>query len=259
MTPTKNRFRTVAALILLAASASAAAAQDARAILDEADRIFELDRVYSRSTLSVTRNGRDQAPQEMEGFSLEAADGTARALTVFRAPARVEGTAYLTIGDDLWVRFASTGRTRKMSSSAKKNSAAGSDFSYADMGEGNDSFTDQYEVRYDGQDRINGESCHRLVLDPRRGERDAYEKLIAWISEDDGRYRRVEYWDKGAPIKVMDLGDYRPVGGLSYPFRVVMTSLTRDSVSVVETQSMEFDSPRVEERFFTTAYLEDIR
>lgn len=233
--------------------------QNADTLLDEADGIFEVDRVYSRSTLSVTRSGRDQAPQGMESYVLEAADGTARSLSVFRAPPRVAGTAYLMIGDDLWMRFASTGRIRKMSSSAKKNSAAGSDFSYADMGEGSSSFSDQYDAAYDGTERIEGVACHRLILTARRGERDAYECLTVWITQAEHRYLRIEYFDKGAPIKVMDFADFRSVGGIEYPYLITMRSLARDSVSVVVTDYMEFDSPRVEERFFSTAYLETIR
>lgn len=248
---------TAAALLILAAATLAA--QDADALLSEADRIFELDGVYTRSTLSITRSGREQAPQVMEGFESESADGTARSLSVFREPARVAGTAYLMIGDDLWVRFASTGRIRKMSSSAKKNSAAGSDFSYADMGEGSDSFTGQYDAVYDGRERRDGRDCHRLVLSPAAGERDTYEKLVVWISVDDTRYRAIEYWDKGAAIKTMTLEDYRSVGGLEYPFHIIMRSLAKDSVSVITTDLLEPDSPKVEERFFSTAYLESIR
>ena len=235
------------------------AAQDASAILNEADSIFELNNVYSRNTMFITRSGRAQAPQVMEGYESDAADGTPRSFTVFTDPPRVDGTAYLMIGDDLWIRFASTGRIRKMSSSARKNSAGGSDFSYADMGEGSKSFSAQYTAIYDGEERINGTACHRLILTPRTGERDAYEMLIAWITRETNSYLRIEYHDKGAPIKVMDLEDYRSVGGIEYPFRITMRSLARDSISVIETELLEFDSPKVEERFFSTAYLESIR
>ncbi len=235
------------------------AAQDASAILNEADSIFELNDVYSRSTMSITRSGRAQAPQVMEGYESDAADGTTRSFTVFTDPPRVEGTAYLMIGDDLWIRFASTGRIRKMSSSAKKNSAAGSDFSYADMGEGSHSFSAQYNAAYDGEERIDGTACHRLILTPRAGERDAYDMLVTWITRDTNSYLRIEYHDKGAPIKVLDLEDYRSVGGIEYPFRITMRSLARDSISIIETDLLEFDSPKVEERFFNTAYLESIR
>ncbi len=253
--------RSISILIALFTTFGAAilGAQDADALLAEADRVFRIDRVHARSTLYVTRSGREQAPQVMEGFEFEARDGTARALSVFNSPPRVAGTAYLTVGDDLWVRFASTGRVRKLSSSAKKNSAAGSDFSYADMGEGSRSFSDRYEASHDGTERIDGAECHRLILTPRRGERDAYEQLTVWITEAERRYRRIEYFENGAAIKVMELEDHRPVGDIEYPFRITMRSLARDSVSTIVTDFIEFDSPAVEERFFSTAYLDTIR
>jgi outer membrane lipoprotein-sorting protein len=248
-----------AALVLFCLQAlEAQNAQDAQAIIDKADEAFEMDAVYSRSILTVIKNGRAQAPQVMEGYTLDDTGGSARSLTVFREPRRVSGTAYLMLGDDMWVRFASTGRVRKLSSSARKNSAAGSDFSYADMGEGGESFSDDYRPVYDGTEKVDGRSCHRIILEP--GGRGAdYEKMVVWISEDELRYIRVEYHDKGAPIKVMSLEDYRAVGDLFYPFKVTMTSLTRKSVSVMETESMEYDSAEVEERFFSTSYLESIR
>ncbi len=235
------------------------AAQDASAILDKADRIFELKNVYSKSTLTITRSSREQAPQVMEGYDSDAADGTPRSLSVFLAPPRVAGTAYLMIGDNLWVRFASTGRTRKMSSSAKKNSAAGSDFSYADMGEGSSSFSTMYQSVYDGEERIDSSPCHRLILTPLPGERDAYEQLTVWITKEEGHYRRIQYTDKGAPVKYMDLEDYRLVGGIEYPYQITMHSLARNSVSVIKTDVMEFNSSKVEDHFFNTAYLDTIR
>jgi|GEM_PF-1315456 len=244
------------ALILLVLPLSA---QDASAILNKADRIFELENVYSKSTLTITRSGREQAPQVMEGYDSDASDGTARSLSVFLEPPRVAGTAYLMIGDNLWVRFASTGRTRKMSSSAKKNSAAGSDFSYADMGEGSSSFSAQYQVAYNGEERINGTPCHRLILTPSPGERNTYEQLVVWVTKEEGHYLRIQYSDKGAPVKYMDLEDYRLVGDIEYPFLITMHSLARDSVSVLKTDVMEFNSSKVEERFFNTAYLDTIR
>jgi hypothetical protein len=107
--------------------------------------------------------------------------------------------------------------------------------------------------------RIDGIRCHRLILTPKSSERNTYEKLIVWLTEEDHRYKRIEYWEDGAPVKVMDLEDFRRVGNVEYPYIVTMRSLAKDSVSVIETQYMEFDSPKVEDRFFTSAYLESIR
>ncbi|MDC7233962.1 MAG: outer membrane lipoprotein-sorting protein [Spirochaetales bacterium] len=250
--------KTILILLLAAVFPSFLAAQNVQQILDEADRSFELDGLYSESTLTVYKNGKPQAPQVMEGYQLNDSNGTARSLSIFKDPPRVSGTAYLMLGDDLWVRFASTGRIRKLSSSAKKNSAAGSDFSYADMGEGGDSFTNDYSPVLEGSEKINGEDCYKIVLSPANREA-VYEKMIAWVSKGDKRYLKVEYYDKGAAVKYMTLEDYQEIGGVYYPNRVTMTSLTKKSESVVETTFIEYDSSRVQEHFFSTSYLESIR
>ena len=97
--------------------------QTADEILEKADDIFDMESMYQKSTMIITRNGRTQPEQIMESWYLDEG-GKNMSLMVFLAPARVKGTAYLTLDDDLWVRFGSTGRVRKLSSSAKKNSAA---------------------------------------------------------------------------------------------------------------------------------------
>lgn len=247
----------IISLILFAFTATLSA-QNAQAILDEADRSFELNGLYSESTLTVYKNGKPQAPQVMVGYELDGADGTARSLSIFKDPPRVSGTAYLMLGDDLWVRFASTGRIRKLSSSAKKNSAAGSDFSYADMGEGGDSFTSDYIPELDGSEKIDGIDCHRILLSPEKKDA-VYEKMIVWVSKSESQYVKVEYHDKGSPIKYMMLEDYRELGAVAYPNKITMTSLTRKSVSVMETQFIEYNSDRIQDNFFSTSYLESIR
>jgi hypothetical protein len=226
-------------------------------ILDEADRIFELDRVYSRSSMIIYRSGEAQPTQILEGYTMEL-NGRDCSLTLFLEPRRVSGTAYLMIGDDLWVRFASTGRVRKLSSSAKKNSAGGSDFSYADMGEGSTSFTEDYSARLTGEERRNGENCHVVEFLPRAGSDAAYEKIVAYITVDSPRYLSLEYYDDGALIKVLDMEDYREVNGLMYPFRMIMTSRTRDSRTVMETDVLEFNSDRVREQMFSVTWLESM-
>ncbi len=242
----------------LVAGVASTTAQNVGDILAAADEAFELSDVYSRSTLTITRNGREQATQVMESFQSDAADGTVRSLSVFSAPPRVAGTAYLMIGNDLWIRFASTGRVRKMSSSARTNAAAGSDFSYADMGDGSRSFTAGYSARLDGMESIRGVDAHRIVLTPTQGDA-AYERLVAWVSAEELIYLRVQYWTDGAPIKVMDLEDYRRVGNVHYPFVVRMRSLTNDSVSEIVTQEIVPASPRVEDRLFSSTYLRSLR
>ncbi len=249
-------------LILLCALAvlvtGIAAGQSAEEIVERADEAFTGSRIYSESTLTIHRSGRTLPVQEMESYGMEIG-GDYHSLSIYRAPARMKGTAYLMIEDDLWVRFSSTGRIRKLSSSAKKNAAGGSDFSYADMGEGNQGIGEKYVASLVGREEVDESMCFVVELTPKSGRDAPYEKVLAYVQTEKYRYLKVEYFEAGANIKTMYLRDYREVNGREYPYIVEMRSNTKDSRTVVETTKIEFDSSRVNRRLFSTAYLESIR
>src|SRR6056297_1521983 len=218
-----------------------ATAQSAEEIVKRADEAFTGSRIYSESTLTIHRSDRTLPVQEMESYGMEIG-GDYHSLSVYRAPARMKGTAYLMIEDDLWVRFSSTGRIRKLSSSAKKNAAGGSDFSYADMGEGNQGIGEKYVASLVGREEVDESMCFVVELTPKSGRDAPYEKVLAYVEKEKYRYLKVEYFEAGANIKTMYLRDYRTVDGRDYPYIVEMRSNTKDSRTVVETTKIEFDS-----------------
>ncbi len=56
-----------------------------------------------------------------------------KSLMRFTSPARLKGTAILSVGDDIWYYNNRTNRVRLLSRSAKKGSMMGSSFSYEDL------------------------------------------------------------------------------------------------------------------------------
>ena len=233
------------------------AAETAQQIVDRADEAFKGERVYTTSSMTVYKSGEAQPVQEMESYSMEK-NGKTYSLSVYLAPRRMKGTANLMIEDDLWVRFSSTGRIRKLSSSAKKNSAGGSDFSYADMGDGGAGLAEKYTPFLRGEETVEGELC--FVIELNESDSDApYEKMIVFITKDSYRYLKIEYYESGANIKSMTFSDYRDVDGQDYPFAYSMENHTKPSVTDVVVDIFEVDSPKVQDRFFTTGYLESIR
>lgn len=232
--------------------------QTAQEIVDSADSAFTGDRIFSSFTMIIYNGDEAQPAQAVESYSMEL-NGRSQSLTVYRAPRRMRGTAYLMIDDELWIRFASTGRIRRMSSSARTNSAGGSDFSYADMGEGNRGVSYDYSPDLDGEDRIDGEDCYRIELLPRRDSGAVYERLVAFISKDTHRYLQIDYFEDGANIKSMFLSEYRESAGVFYPHLIVMESHVRPSRTVIRTEEFIINSDRVSERMFSTSYLESIR
>lgn len=256
-----NTFIVILAAALLAVlpGARAAAAEEARDIVARADAPFLGSRIYAVSTMTITRSGQARPAMELESYTMTV-EGREASLTVYRAPAKMKGTAYLMIGDDLWVRFASTGRTRKLSSSARKNAAGGSDFSYYDMGDSGRGIAGDYEARLEDRNAsVAGSRCYRIALIPKAGKDVPYERLTAYISHDDYRYLKIDYTQDGADIKSLTFSDYRRLQDRNYPFRYVMESHVKPTSTEVVTTSLEFDSPRVKAGLFTVPYLEQIR
>lgn len=236
---------------------SGLSAETAMSIVTKADKAFTANSIYSVSTLTVYRGGKAQPAQEIEGFSLHK-NGKSYSLSIYNSPKRMKGTAMLMIDNDLWVRFASTGRVRKMSSSAKKNSAGGSDFSYADMGENGQGLSEKYSPDLLGEEKVDGVLCYKIQLSAKDSNA-PYERMIVFIAEDDYRYLQVNYFENAGNTKTMKLSDYRMTNGLNYPFKVVMESHIKDSRTEIITEQFESNSPKIKMRYFTTGYLQTIR
>ena len=234
-------------------------AESAQDIVEKADQPFRSVKLYSRSEMTVYRSGEARPTLELESYSMRR-DGKYQSLSVYLAPARTKGTAYLLIGDDLWVRFSSTGRVRKLSSSARKNSAGGSDFSYYDMADSGRGFAEDYATHLDQEDvPIQGQRCYRITLVPKAGSDVPYEKLVAYITREEYRYLQLDYYEDGALIKTLSFSDYRKVGGLDYPFAYEMENHTQPSRTEVRMKNVEIGSSKVDSGLFSVTYLNRIR
>ena len=251
--------RTVVVMAVTLSCASILMADSAREIIDRADEPFRGTKIYSVSEMTVYRSGEARPTLQIEGYTMNE-DGVQLSLSVYLGPPRMKGTAYLMIDNDLWVRFASTGRTRKLSSSAKKNSAGGTDFSYYDMADSGQGFAEDYALRLDGQDEnVQGQRCYRVTLVPEADADIPYEKVVCYITREDYRYLQLEYYEDGAHVKTLRFSDYRDVDGRSYPFRYEMESRTQPSRTEVVVKAVEFDSAKVERSMFSVPYLQRIR
>ena len=234
-------------------------AEEALSIVEKADSLFIGQRMYSVSEMTVFRSGKARPTMKVESYSMLKNDKD-HTLTVYKEPARMRGTAYLMIGDDLWVKFGSTGRTRKLSSSAKKNSAGGTDFSYADMGESSQGISHKYNVKMESSNTVvDGEKCYEISFYPKAGTESLYEKLVAFITHENYHYLKIDYYENEANIKTLTFSDYRKSGAKQYPYRMVMVSHTKPSRTEVVTSHIEFDSAKVQDRFFTSSYLARVK
>lgn len=252
-------MRFLMACVLLSVFSSTLPAEDAESIVRKADDLLISARTYSESEMTVFRSGRPRPTMRVKSYDMRKGDKSF-SLAVYETPAKMRGTAYLTIGDDLWVRFGSTGRVRKLSSSAKRSSAGGTDFSYSDMGESGQGVATKYRAKMGKTNaRHDGISCWEIHLFPNPNAEGVYEKLIAFVAKENYHYLRIDYFEAGANIKTLLLEDYREIGDKSYPYKITMENHAKPSQTEVITTAIEFDSPEVRDRYFTTSYLKRIK
>ncbi len=235
------------------------AEETASQIIKRADAPFLSHRMYSLSKMILYRSGRPWRVMELETYSMSKGDNY-YSLVIYKKPPRLKGTAYLVINDDLWVRFASTGRVRKLSSSARENSAGGSDFSYSDMGESGKGMLSKYTATLESSNsNINGISAYKIALAPRGGVKSYYERLVVFIDKSNFHYLKIDYYRSGANVKSLIFSDYRSVGGNDYPFKMTMENHVRPTKTEIITEKIELNSSRVNDSIFTVSYLRRIR
>jgi outer membrane lipoprotein-sorting protein len=254
-----NRKVISGVIVLLFLSFSIFCDVDIEAIVKKADSALESEKVYSISEMTVFKSGSPRPTMKVEGYSM-IEDGKSYSLTVYRAPAKMKGTAYLMIENDIWVKFGNTGRIRKLSSSAKKNSAGGTDFSYNDMNQNDTGLSKNYTITLlNENETVDGTRCYKVQFTAVPDSDATYEQLIAYITHKDERYIKIEYYENDANIKTLTLEDWKEINGRVYPFLIKMKSNTRDSYTEYKIVSIEFQSPRVKKQMFTQTYLERIK
>ena len=229
---------------------------DAADIIRKAESVFTDAPTYSLCRMTVYRGGVAGQPQSFETWTMTD-NGIVLTLSVYTAPPRMKGTAYLSTNEGIWMRFGSTGRVRKLSSESAKSLGGGSDFSLDDPGMSG-GFATRYTPALEGIESVEGIESFRIILTPGEGADAAYSVCIAWVAVETFRYIRVDFYQDEACIKRMICSDYHDTQVGLYPFRIEMQSLTRGTRTEIETLRLSIDSSDIEKGMFTPDYLETL-
>jgi len=187
-------------------------------------------------------------------------DGLSRSLTVFKAPASVENTRFLTIenrgrGDDQWIYLPTIRKMRRIASGEKSGSFMGSDFSYSDM-ESRD--IDEYTHTLLREEPVGNQLCWVVESVPLHGtDPGDYSRLVSYVSRDIHVPVRVEYYEDGSsqPAKIMESSDFREISGIWTPFKITMTTVQSGHRTVMEMNQIKMNIP-INPGYFTTNFLQ---
>jgi outer membrane lipoprotein-sorting protein len=243
-----RKNKTVLAACLLFLAGAVIAGETAKEIIRRVDEKASV--TTSRTVLSMLIYP-DRAGTEHRTFKLLAyGRGENESYMEFLEPKSIKGLKLLSLGDDQWIYFASTGRRRKIATSARAKKqpvqGVGGDFSYEDLGGGSLGEKYSFTVLEDGKREWTLEGA------PRKDD-SVYSRII--VTVDKARYltSKIEYYtEEEGHYKDLVLEDVTMLGGRETAAKMTMLNHDRGSKTVVLVHEASYDL-LLEEKYFNPA------
>jgi len=239
------RRLTVLVTMMLAAALPLAAAEDdmtADQILDRISETMEPEQAQGKVRMTIQTSTGEERTFLYETFSKGKGE---KSLIKYLEPSRVKGQTILMLNDanDIWTWFPRTKRVRKLATHAKKQKLEGSDFSYEDMG-GGDEFRDEFKAARLKDERAQGRPCYKLELVRREGSDASYSRILLWVDREQLVPLAIHYFHDRDPQlweKELVCSDVRVVNGVPTPFRYSMNNRLEGTSTSMETVEIRYD------------------
>jgi outer membrane lipoprotein-sorting protein len=237
----------LAALLL---APSAAAAQDARQIMVEAQKRTTASTQHYAGTLQVF-GAKGKISDKRWTFDRLGSHGSSRSILRFTDPPEVKGVALLVVNhpdraSDQWMWTPAIQRDRRVALQDRSQRFFGTDFSFEDLEERD---VDQYDFSMDGEETLNGAPCWRIDATPRKTKISQYTKSRIWVRKDNYAYQKVESFVRSEVVRVLNYSDIQNVQGIWTGRTLEMTDLRRKSRTVLRLEELEYNLPMKEQDF----------
>jgi outer membrane lipoprotein-sorting protein len=204
-------------MVLLGATALAplVAHADAERGLAIAREMKTRDRGFGDSTATMKMvlidAGGGETLRELRVQTLEGRDDGDKLLALFKTPADVRGTVFLSHthpdrADDQWLYLPALKRVKRIAPANRSSPFMGSEFSYEDLASAE---VEKYTYAYRGDERDAGEArflLERVPVDTESG----YRRQRVWVDQERYVPLRIEYFDRrGDKLKTLALREYR--------------------------------------------------
>ena len=231
----------------------------ATAIVEQSRNRIKADTTGSRSRMILTAKNGTVTEREMDQYSKKDAQGRNRAVIVFREPASIRGTRFLSIensgrGNDQWIYLPSLAKVRRIAASEGSDSFMGTDFSYDDIASA-DRKADLDNHVLLRNEKYKDNDCYVIESTPKDSNYQ-YSKMVQWIDRSYFVPYKVELYDKrGNQVKLLEILELREVQGRLSPVVTKMTTLAAGTSTSLNVGTLRYDDP-VPEGVFTTNFLE---
>jgi len=181
-----------------------------------------------------------------------------KSVMVFRQPADVKGTAFLSWeydnpakDDDKWLYMPAMKKVRRISGASKNEYFMGSDFTYDDMGDRN---VDEDVHKLLGEEAVESHMCWKVESIPVDRD-DIYARKVVWVSKSANLVIKAEYYDKDGLLKVYRVLDFSRIGGFWTVKHSEMQNVVRQHKTVLQFSSMQYDTG-IDDAFFRVSAIE---
>jgi hypothetical protein len=247
-----RRRNTSAAGLLLAicSAATVVHAQDARQIVDEAQRRTASKSQRYEGFLQVF-DASGKTSDKRWTLDRLGSHGTSRMVLRFTTPPEVKGVALLVVNhpdraSDQWMWTPAIERDRRIALQDRSTRFFGTDFSFEDLEERD---VDQYDYTMQGEETIDGAACWKIQSVPKQRKSSQYTHSIVWIRQDNHAFRRIESYIKDRAVRRLDYGDIQNVQGIWTARRLDMTDLRRGSRTRLTLDKLQYNVPMNAEDF----------
>jgi predicted RND superfamily exporter protein/outer membrane lipoprotein-sorting protein len=263
--PTRLLPLLLLAAVPLWATLAGAAEPPAAQIMERNFHVTKVVDSLSEATFTlINRTGQERVRRVSTATKLRPNGVDNMQVVRFLFPPDVRGTAILIVersdgDDDIWVYLPAMKKVRRLVASNKKDSFAGTDFSYGDV---IGHRVADWEHRLVKEEALEGRPHYVIESVPRADQVKAnsgYSRRLSWIDTGTFVMTRGEYWDvAGQPLKTLTAAEAQLVDaarGRWQPMRLEAVNHQSGHRTVIRYQSFKANQ-QVKDEMFTTRSLE---
>ena len=181
-------------------------------------------------------------------------EGTDRAYTRYKSPAREKGTKMLKIESKLWMYTPRTDRKLLIAGHLLRQSMMGSDLSYEDMTE-DKKLSAAYQATFVTTEKLREMECCVLLL-VAHDKKTTYQTRKLWVDVDKEIVIRQELYAKGGKLlKEIEYFDYRLLAERLFPRKMIFRDLLKENTKTTYMfDEIEFDVD-IPKKYFSQSIL----
>jgi len=237
------------AAVLLGIGSAVAADSDARAIVEQSQKLSDSRSQRYEGILQVVDGGKSS--EKRWSFARIGSHGQSKVVIRFSAPADVKGVALLIVNhadksSDQWMWTPALERDRRIALQDRSTRFFGTDFSFEDLEERD---VDQYDYTLLGEDAAAAGPAWKIQAVARQSKSSQYTRSILWILKDHYTLAQVDSYVKGDVVRRLVYSDIKPIQGFWTAHEMEMTDLRRHSVTKLSLRKVEYNVPLKDDNF----------